>query len=210
YPDPEDPEETPVEFPNGPLIGVAKAFDGMQAVEDEPGTFDLSFTFVVRNYGDVPLEGIQLFDDFQAAFDSGGGADWEITDIQADSPLEAVDDYDAAATDGELLTWESHLDTAAHAAVGEGTDSATVTVSLRATPEDPSADFFNNAIASGLDTSSEERVEDESVDGDDPDSGGSEDPSHDGDGDPRNNESPTPFTFEDPAIGLAKAAEVTP
>src|SRR5699024_2066777 len=54
----EDP--TPVDFSNSPLIGVAKEFTSLAAVDGQPGTFDIVFDFVLRNYGSVPLSGIEL------------------------------------------------------------------------------------------------------------------------------------------------------
>lgn len=198
---------TPVNFPHDPLIGVAKAFTNLESVPGSPGVFDVEFTFVLRNYGNVPLSNVQLYDNLDAAFSDGSA--WDLMSIAAEGPL--VGASLVGWTPGDSLTDpSSQLGTAAQAQLDLPDwlpDQASVTIVVRVTPVDPSGDYENMAMAQGDGPNpNQPPASDDSTDGDDPDSGGSTDPNDDGDGDPTNNTSPTPFTFETPIIGVAKDA----
>ncbi len=210
--DDDEPGPTPVADDQDPIIGVAKAFTDLRAVEGERGTFEIDFTFVLRNYGNVPLTGVTLFDDFEAAEMFGDQDEWEVTTITVPdgSPLTAADAATWSLGDSLLDPDESQLGTAAQAQLSDELDAflpdtGEVTVTLRVTPEDPGKEYFNQAAGGGTppdrDGSTPPPVDDESQDGPDPDP--------DGDEDPTNNDDPTPFTFETPIIGVSKVAPAT-
>ncbi len=181
-----------VDFDDEPSIGVSKAFIGLTAVVGQPGTFDVTFQFTVRNYGNAQLNNVQLIDDLGATF--ADGSSWSIIDIDAAAPLVAAPLATANST-YNLLAPTSILGSR-----GQANDNGTVTATVRVTPTDMSATYENTAVARGT-SPDNQTVEDDSVDGFDPD--------EDGDEDPTNDDSPTPFTFETPVIGLAKGVPAT-
>ncbi|MBW7915893.1 MAG: DUF11 domain-containing protein [Trueperaceae bacterium] len=183
---------TVIDFDDDPSIGVAKRFVDVVAVTGQPGAFDVTFEFALRNFGQAQLNGVSLHDDLGAAF--ADGTTWLVTSVTATAPLVAVE-LPVPAQVTEFLAPTSFL-----GSQGQTNDTGTVTVTVRAVPVDPSTTYLNRATASGENPDGD-RVADDSVDGTDPDP--------DGDGDPRNDVSPTPFTFETPIIGLAKGVPST-
>ncbi|MDZ7800989.1 MAG: isopeptide-forming domain-containing fimbrial protein [Trueperaceae bacterium] len=179
-------------FREDPRIGVAKRFVELAAVDGSPGVFDVTFAFVLGNYGDVPLQDVGLEDDLATSLQNSA---YTIQALTADGGLvpnaALVGQSDPAGTLQLLDTTQSALPGPTGGAVPTGT----VTLTLRVTPDDPSADYENTAVASG-EGPGETPTDDDSVAGEDPDP--------DENGDPGDDASPTPFTFESPALGLAK------
>ncbi len=56
-----------VTIPQSPVIGLAKRMVGAP-VEVTPGTWDVTFEFLVKNYGNVPLSALQVTDDLTLTF----------------------------------------------------------------------------------------------------------------------------------------------
>lgn len=184
------PTPTTIVFSDDPSLGLAKRFVSLAAVPGASGVFDVTFEFVLRNYGDAQLNDITLTDDFAAVFDDGSV--WTITSISATGTLLAADPATAGTN---LLAPDSYL-----GSQGQNSNSGTVSVTLRVTPTTPSRIYENRATAAGVNPGGTTAA-DASVDGDDPDANGN--------GNPNDDTSPTPFTFESPSIGVAKSAPAT-
>ena len=60
--DPTDTDsDTPIEFDETPVIGLAK--DAGTTVDNGDGTFDVTLTFTIENLGDVEIRNVQITDD---------------------------------------------------------------------------------------------------------------------------------------------------
>ena len=176
---------TPVTFTETPVIGLAERLL-KTPVNVGDGTYQIAYTFLVTNNGDVPLKNVQIVDNLATTF---AGRPLSIDSIVTGSGLTMNPSYNGT-TNTNLLSGANTL------AIGT---SGTVTVYFKVTPGTNLGVYNNNATASangllGTVTS------DVSNNGKDPD------PENDG---PGNNIIPTPVSFsEKPAIGLAKSVSI--
>ena len=189
-----DGSSTTTSLTQTPAIGVAKRVTGVETVS--AGTYDVTFAILVENYGNVTLTNIVVVDDLNATFPTPNtftvrsvtSADFTVNAFYNGYPIT------------NLLEGSDSLAPGA---------SGTITVVVRVVPAE-SGPFENSANTSGL-TPLEERVEDISQNGSDPDSSPIGDPGNNGDGDPTNNNDPTPVSFAprlfDPPFGIKTFTE---
>jgi LPXTG-site transpeptidase (sortase) family protein len=167
-----------------PLIGIAKRLVGIETVS--VGTYDLTFTVLVRNYGNVTLHDVSVTDSLADTFAVPLGHEETVFSVLSiDGTLAVNSGYDGV-TDTELLDSGVSLTPGA-----EGT----VTIVVRVVPT--RSYFENSAVASGL-SPADESTSDTSQNGENPD--------YDGDGDVLDDNEPTPFNFGseifDPPTGI--------
>ncbi|MDJ0924047.1 MAG: SdrD B-like domain-containing protein [Acidimicrobiia bacterium] len=173
-PDEEDP--TPVSFDEGPALGIAKVVSGAP-VSNGDGSYDLTYTLLIQNYGDVVLTEIQVTDDLATTFTTVES--WLL--VSATSEDLAVSPTYDGATDVWLLAGNDTMP------VGS---SATIDVTVRVTPAGELGPHWNSATVQGV-SPADTTLSDISQDGADPDP--------DGNNDPSDNNDPTPIVF--PNIG---------
>ena len=179
---------TPITFTEDPIIGLAKNLDSVVDAPGAPGQFDVTFTFTVRNYGNVDLNDVQIVDNLAATF----GAPAAI--VSVGTPTSATLAVNAGFTGVAL-------NTGLLAATGNTlrpAESGTVTVTVRIDPNGVTS-FTNAANASGTS----------------PGGVGATDTSHSGlnpapgiGTDPRDFNDTTPIVIpEAPLLGVAKNLE---
>ena len=173
-----------VSFDENPEIGLAKDITA-GPTSNQDGTFDLQYTLVVQNTGDVSLSGVQVDDDLAATF--AGATGFTVTAVAVtDGTCDASTTFDGSTDIGTLAGTDT-------LSVGE---DCTIVIDLVVTPGADFGPHDNSATASGTSPGGAE-VDDISQDGADVDA--------DGDGDPNDDSDPTPVSFgEDPKIALAK------
>ncbi len=184
-------------------IGVAKQVTAGPTVNAD-GSFNLTYTFVVENFGDVNLNPVSIDDNLYTTFGAASLFANVVVDADDAGVCEGFENssFDggdtAGANDTDLFNGTGEL------AVGE---SCTVEVSFDVTPgatvpgDNFGTTYNNTAVASGTDPYGN-GVNDDSVDGADPD------PEDDGPGD---NTSPTPVSFgPNPQMTVTKAAPTPP
>ncbi len=206
--DPSDNDEpTDVTPPLDPQIGAAK---DVTVVDNNDGTFDLTFSFVVENMGNIELFDIALDDSLTAEF---GSYQTSITNVNVPfeygiltAPSVSVNSATPitanAGFNGDTDT--NLIDTAAGGSLEVG-ESITLEVVVRVYPDFTTAPFVNQAIASGDTTqngSPDGDTTDNSTDGTDPDPTNNDDPTDDED------PTPIPEILPMPKIGIAKQATV--
>jgi uncharacterized repeat protein (TIGR01451 family) len=173
-------------------LGIAKSVEDVTNVGD--GTYEVTYLFTLKNYGNVELSSVQVLDDLTASFPSP--ATFSVVDAEASGTLTVNESFDGDS-DTELLV-------AASSTLAIGV-TETIRLTLSVTPGADLGPYLNSASASAQSPDGAD-VSDLSSDGTDPDQGG-DDATNNGDGDPTNTDSATPVTFtENPAVGLAKAA----
>jgi uncharacterized repeat protein (TIGR01451 family) len=175
-----------------PVIGVAK--EAATITNNGDGTYTVAYEITVRNYGNVPLSGVQVVEDLAATFPLP--ATFVVDGVVATGSLDADATFDGDAAQDLLVAGSSTLPIGA-------TETVTLTVTVT-----PGADLgpYDNQVAAGATSPNGVPVTDLSTEGTDPDQNGAVG-GNDGDGDPTNTDSLTPVLFaEDPQIGLAKAA----
>ncbi|MBT8143846.1 MAG: OmpA family protein, partial [Gammaproteobacteria bacterium] len=181
-------DPTPVTFGEMPQIGTAKTISA-GPTNNGDGTFTLTYSMVIENSGDVPLNNVQLVDDLAATY---AGATGFVVDSVSSADLTVNGAYDGNGINNVL----DGSDTLAIGASGIAMVTITVTPGATLGP------YNNSSTATGTSPAGT-GVNDVSQ------SGVSPDP--DGDGNPGNNSDPTPVTFgEMPEIGTAKALAGTP
>ena len=164
-----------------PSIGVAKAAG--TPTNNQDGTYDVSYTIVVENTGDVPLTSIQVLEDLDVTFSA---ADTFIINSVTSTDFSISTGFDGKA-DSLLLDGSDNLDVGA---------AGSIEVNLTVTPGTYLGVYDNTAKAMGTSSGGID-VTDNSYDGSEVDP--------DDDGDPTNNEKPTPLSFpENPLLGVAK------
>jgi hypothetical protein len=173
-PDEDDP--TPVSFAESPLIGIAKAV-GASPAPTGTGSYQLTYSIIIENFGDVDLADLQVSDDLAAAFDAV--VSWSVVSAASDD-LSVSPTFDGVA-DTDLLVGGDVLVAGAAAAVN-------VTVSI--TPGAALGPHWNTATVAATSPAGT-TVADISQDGTEPDP--------DGNGNPTDNNEPTPVSF--PALG---------
>jgi uncharacterized repeat protein (TIGR01451 family) len=174
--------DTPIDFTENPVIGLAKAAG--TTVDNGDGTFDTTLTFTVENLGDVEIRNVQITDDLTATFPAP--VTFSISTAPASGTLTPN-----AAFDGD--TDQNLLDGTDTLAVG-ATETVTVTVTF-----DPNGETgpFNNTAIVTAESPATTPLTDDSDDGSNPDG--------DSDGDPTNDGDDTPITIiENPVLGVAK------
>ena len=155
----------PVQVVVEPVIGLAKRVSdlGVTDADTAPqggltagnaGEFDVTFDFVVENYGNVDLNDVQIQDDFATVF--GPNVDiLAVTDPVVAAPLTAGNPAFDGQGDVNMLAAGNTL------LVGE---QGTVSVTLRIKPDGNTGPFENIAVATGI-TPYNEVVDDISHDG---------------------------------------------
>ena len=163
------------------LIGAAKRV--VSTVEVTSGTYDVTYEILVRNYGTVVLNNIQVTDTLAATFPLP--TTFEVRSLASDDFT--VNGAYNGVSDSNLLGGSDSMAIDA---------SGIITLVVRIVPAE-AGPFLNTAIASGQPPAGEP-VSDASQNGSDPDP--------DNDGDPTNNNEPTPVDFGpnifDPPIGI--------
>jgi uncharacterized repeat protein (TIGR01451 family) len=167
------------------LIGVSKALSS-GPVNNGNGTYSLTYSFVVTNYGNVPLTNVQVTDNLSTAF---AGSTFTVSSLSS------------TLTKNNLYNGSSNINLLASGNTLAVDQSATITLSIVVTPT--SAGPFNNAAIASGNSPGGTSATDNSQNGTNPDS--------DNDGTPTDNNDTTPVNFtESPSIGVAKAVTSGP
>ena len=170
-----------VTFTESPLIGVAKQLTAGPTINAD-GSYNLTFTFKVRNFGDVPLRNVQVTDNLITTF----GASATITVLSLSSSDMTVNSSYTGIGTNNLLAGTDVM------AVNEVN---TIVLALKVTPTD--AGPFNNSASASASGPGATGTTDTSQNGVNPDP--------DSDDNPANNSVATPVSFpENPEIGAAK------
>ncbi|MEM6253219.1 MAG: hypothetical protein AAF821_09875 [Cyanobacteria bacterium P01_D01_bin.156] len=184
-------DPTPVVFPTGPAIGIAKQISG-DATETSPGSgiFNLTYELVIENLGNEDLDNVQVVEDFiDPLTNNPTFGDGNITSFSLGTILE---NNGAAITlnGGYNITNDSNLLDATASTLPQGA-SATIPITITVDsnqpdfPDDTDGDGFNNqATTSGIGTTSQTQVDDASDNGTDPDPDGDGNPNEVGENDP--------------------------
>ncbi|HLO54261.1 MAG TPA: SdrD B-like domain-containing protein, partial [Saprospiraceae bacterium] len=182
--DPTDNDEpTPVTFTENPSIGIAKAITS-GPINNNDGTYTLTYTMLVENTGDVLLDNVQVVENLNTTF--AGVTSYTVNNISS-ADFNVNNNFNGN-TDTNLLTGNDNL-----IYLGSGSISLTVTV----TPGSNLGAYNNTAVVNGI-SPANQSVTDNSQDGTDVDP--------DNNDDPTDNDEPTAVTFtENPSIGIAKA-----
>jgi gliding motility-associated-like protein len=169
---------------NRPLIGVAKALTNV--VRQTNGSYNITYSITVRNYGNSELNNVQISDDLGATFPSPA----QFTVVGAPSATGVLTANPAFTGTGA----NTNLVTNGRLSVGE---SQTVTFTVNLIPNANTASYRNTAIGTGQDPNGR-RTTDSSTDGVSPDPNG--------DGTPEEN-IPTVLNIpgDRPQIGVAKS-----
>jgi uncharacterized repeat protein (TIGR01451 family) len=173
---PNEDDPTPVSFDESPAIGLAKDVTSGPTSNGD-GSFDVTYTLVAENLGDVDLAGLQIAEDLSVTFAAADA--WSVVSVTS-SDFTASGTYDGS-TDTDLLAGSDTL------AVGA---SGSVELTVQVTPGTNLGPYDNSATASGTSPAGT-TVVDVSQDGVDPDP--------DGNGDATDNSDPTPVVF--PGLG---------
>ncbi|WP_254564527.1 DUF11 domain-containing protein [Oscillatoria sp. HE19RPO] len=156
-----DTTPTSVTFGEVPLIGVAKAAG--TPTDNGDRTFTIPYTLVVRNYGDVPLNTVQVTENLNETFSN---LTYTLEPNSLSSPTLTVNPSFNGDTNINLLATGNTL------AVDT---EATINFAVRVTPGNNLGPFNNQVTASGV-TPGGTGVNDLSTNGSNPDGNNSEDP----------------------------------
>ncbi len=191
---------TPVSLTPTRRIGVAKQAGSV--VNNSDGTYTVPYTVVVRNYGSVALNNVQVTEDlFGNANSTFNGA----TAVAISSPVTVSGALTAGNVNFNGNSDQNLLASTETLPIGA---SATINFSVRVTPTSNLGPFNNTARATATTPGNTTPVTDDSTDGVDPDVGGTV-TGNNNDGDPTNNNVPTPVTLTVTPrrlIGVAKQA----
>jgi large repetitive protein len=197
-PNPEGSTPTVINFNNLPdaLIGIAKNASEAVKVTGKDNTYDVTFTFKVKNYGKTDFTGVQVQDNLTATF--GDSVKIDSVKVTADAGFTVNPNFTGRGSLINLLVDSTST-------LPKNTDR-NVTLFTRVTLAGNKSAFENQALAIGR-YPSNKSVDDLSTTGTDPDP--------DANGDPKNNSLPTPVklgsvtpptpTFST-TLGIAKAA----
>ena len=178
-------DATPVTFTEAPAIGVAKAMTNVTNNGD--GSYALTYTFNLKNTGDIALANVQVVDDLMATFQNQNI--FTITSLSSASLM--VNSAFNGDSDTNLLAANQSLVLGA---------SDIITLVLELTPAGNLGPYNNSALASGVSPSGNS-IDDTSDNGIDPEGNNGEGGLDDS----------TPITFtEAPAIGIAKLLVAEP
>jgi uncharacterized repeat protein (TIGR01451 family) len=177
---------TPVTLTPGRRIGVAKQAGSV--VNNSDGTYTVPYTVIVRNYGNVALNNVQVSDDLFGNANStfnGATAVAISSRVTVSGALTAANVNFNGNSDRNLLAGTETLPIGA---------SATINFSVRVTPGSNLGPFNNTARAIATTNGNTTPVTDDSTDGVNPDLGSTV-TGNNNDGDPTNNNVPTPVSF---------------
>ncbi len=182
--DPTDNDEpTSITFTENPSIGIAKAITN-GPINNNDGTYTLTYTMLVENTGDVLLQNVQVVENLNTTF--AGATSYTVNNIS--STDFSVNNNFNGNTDTNLLAGIDDL-------IYQGSGSITLTVTV--TPGSNLGAYNNTAVVNGT-SPANQSVTDDSQNGTDVDP--------DNNDDPTDNDEPTSVTFtENPSIGIAKA-----
>ncbi|AYQ31332.1 hypothetical protein [Runella sp. SP2] len=179
---PADPDSDPTNDPTvvpltqKPKIGIAK--EVVSFVNNLNYTFDVTFNIKVKNFGNVPLSNVQVFDTLSKTFPSP--ASTNVLGVSS-TKFTVNPAYTGTASNTQLLLPGNGL------AIS---DSGSITLTVRVTPNVlVGLTYLNIAYATGQSPLGQ-TVEDQSQLGNNPDP--------DSDKDPENNSDPTPITIVPP------------
>ena len=189
--DSSEDDPTPVDFMIMPEIGVAK--DVTSNVNNDDGTYTVTYAIVVENLGNIDLLNTQLTENLATTFTGATGFTFGSLSV-ASGPVTANPSFDGA-TDTNLLVGTDTL---------PASGTATLELVVDVTPGSNDGPYNNTVVATGETSPGGPSVTDNSDDGTDPDP--------DGDGNPggpdetdSSEDDPTPVSFtENPEIGTAK------
>jgi uncharacterized repeat protein (TIGR01451 family) len=182
--DPTDNDDpTSVTFTENPSIGIAKSITS-GPINNNDGTYTLTYTMLVENTGDVLLNNVQVVENLNTTF--AGATSYTVNNIS--SADFSVNNNFNGNTDTNLLSGTDNL-------IYQGSGIITLTVTV--TPGSNLGAYNNTAVANGT-SPANQSVTDDSQNGTDVDPYNNDDPTE--------NDEPTPITFtENPSIGIAKA-----
>lgn len=178
------PNPTPLEITENPLIGVAKDLTSLENLEN--GNFQITYSIVVENFGNVPLNNLQVTENFAENF---GGIPLTVNSLSSTSGnLTANGNFDGI-NNTNLLSGADTL------AVGQAeTIELVVTVTPGANLEPLTNQVIGTAQSpSGIPTT------DLSTNSTNPDNDGG-DSNNDNDGNPNNNSELTLLDFSAPPV----------
>jgi uncharacterized repeat protein (TIGR01451 family) len=161
---PNDSTPTAVTFGEVPLIGVAKAVG--TPTDNGDRTFTIPYTLVVRNYGDVPLNTVQVTENLNETF---ADLTYTLEPNSLSSPTLTVNPSFDGDTDINLLEADNSNNTLAV------DTEATINFAVRVTPGNNLGPFNNQVTASGV-TPGGTGVNDLSTNGSNPDGNNTGDP----------------------------------
>jgi hypothetical protein len=132
------------------MIEVIKSIDTVVVASSGiQGNYDVTYSFIIRNIGNVSLDSISLEDDLESQF---GGAFVGVVSGPFASRGGVNMAYDGTSAEPEMLDFMAMLDTMTLA----GTDSMSVRVVIEIDPDNPTAildgsnALLNIATASGV------------------------------------------------------------
>ena len=205
-PDPSGNTSTVINFNSLPeaLIGISKSASEPKLVAGTTNTYDVTFTFKVKNYGKVAFTGVQIQDNLSETF--GDSVKVDSVKVTADAGLTVNSNYTGRGSLINLLV--DSLSTLAT------NTERNATLFTRLTTTSNRVNFENQALVIGK-YPTNKSVDDLSTNGNDPDFTAGGDPLKNNDGNPKNNSIGTPVKLGDgsPIIpsfsttfGIAKAA----
>jgi gliding motility-associated-like protein/uncharacterized repeat protein (TIGR01451 family) len=178
------------------LIGISKNANEPKLVIGKTNTYDVTFTFKVKNYGKVTFTGVQIKDNLSVIF--GDSVKIDSVNIKADAGLTANNSYTGRGSLINLL-----VDSLSILPVNT---ERNVILFTRLTTSSNKANFENQALAIGK-YQTNKSVDDLSTNGNDPDP--------DANGTPKDNSKGTPVKLGDDnplipsfstTLGIAKSA----
>ncbi len=197
-PNPAGSTPTVINFNSLPdaLIGISKSASEPKLVTGTTNTYDVTFTFKVKNYGKVAFTGVQIQDNLSVAF--GDSVKIDSVKVTADAGLTANSSYTGRGSLINLL-----VDSLSTLPVNT---ERNVTLFARMTTTSSKANFENQALVVGK-YPSNKSTDDLSTNGNDPDP--------DANGTPKDNSIATPVKLGDggpiipsfsTTLGIAKSA----
>lgn len=161
---------------------------GIDQVAGNLGAFTATYTIIMENMGDVPLNALSISQNLDSTF---VGSKYEIVEMQAEVPLVINKRFDGKRY-VELLDVSS-------APLGVG-EKAALTVVVQVTPVNRFGPYYVGAVASGTSTTGI-RISDVTTDGLNPDPNGNGSPA-----DPGENQPSILSVEERPVIGVSMSA----
>ena len=177
---------------SSPALGISKRVVSAPILRAD-GCFDITYELKVKNYGDIPIGGIQITDDLTATF---ADADTFYLTAVTSEEFDINVDYDGGHTDANLLNGKDTL----QVQFGDGEEGA-VLISMVVCSDQENREYKNQAEVIGQATNGDE-VRDFSHDGSDPDP--------DGDGPQNNSETTNVFLQVNPNVELVKRVSEGP
>ncbi len=133
-------DPTVATFPVGPQIGLTKQVVSTTPVDGQPGVFDVTFEYVVENVGVVPLNGLDITDNYDTQFDIGQPTAVSNYEVLSVTPGAPATPGDPTLVGGTTVVGSGPNSGNLSVATGNTTqfdpgESATVQVVVRVTPE---------------------------------------------------------------------------